>query len=362
MRQFFSRMSHKTLLIGGIVLGVVLLTGIGLAAAAALHTSSTASPTTSAPTTGSTAGKKGGAINGLVQVTAINGATMTVVDGTKDLTKNKQSKSVTLTVSSATKITKYGQSAQLSAIQVDEYLMVRSSDAQHIQQIDILGFGTRGTILAFSDGGLTIQNAQGQPVNFSVGSSTHIQEGDTPVSLTDLQPGEVVEVFGEKNSDGSMNAMLVHVELLDGQVASISGSTITLTRGNKGAQVTVTTSAATQYYVAGQSVPASTLQQGNQIGVAGPASKDSVTATAIFIHQPRVSGKVTSITGSTITIQVKNGATWTVTVSSETQYLKAGQPAQFSDIQTGSTIEAAGPQSGDNALTALVIHIAAPKK
>jgi hypothetical protein len=363
MRQFFSRLSRKTLLIGGVVLGVVLLTGIGLAAAAALHSSSPASGAAASTSTTSSTGMKGSVINGLVQVTSINGASLTVVEGAKDLTKNKQTKPVTLTVSSTTKITSYGQQAQLSAIQVDEYVMVRGSDAQHIQQIDILGFGARGTIVAFSDGGLTIHNIQGQEVSFSVGGSTHIQEGDTSVSLTDLQAGETVDVFSQKNSDGSLNAMLVRVDLVHGQVASISGSTISLTSGNKGAQVTVTTTSATKYYIAGQQVAASQLQQNDQIDVAGPGSeKSGVTAAAIFIQEPKVSGKVTGITGSTITIQTKNGATWTVTVSSETKYLQAGQPAQLSDIQKGSMIEASGPQSGDNALTALIIHIAAPKK
>ena len=366
MRQFLSRVSRKTLVIGGMALGVVLLTGVGLAAAAALHASApSATQSASVQATG-TPGKPGKpgdrTLHHVVQVTAVSGNTITVVSAGPNV-KQPGKDGITLTVGSDTRITKNGQPAQLSDIQVGEYLLVQGSDAQHIKRIDILGFGARGTIQTLSANDLTIQNTQSQTVKIAVGSSTHILEGSLPVSLSDLQVGEMIGVLGDRNSDGSINAFMIQVDLIHGQVASISGNTIELSAGNKGAQLTVTTSGSTKYYVADQPVPASTLQVGDQIDVAGPGSlKTGVTATAIFIRESMVAGKVIGVNGNTITIQTKDGTAWTITVNPSTRYVQGGQPASLSAVQVGSGIEAFGLQSGDHALTALVVHIAAPKK
>lgn len=363
MLQFLSRMSRKTLMVGGIVLGIVLLTGVGLAAAAALHASA---PNTANSPSVSPTGQPGNPITKhlhLVQVTAVNGNNITVVPVSETAKQHTKNQPVTLTISSSTKITKYGQQAQASAIQVDQFLVVRATDAQHVQAIAILGYGVHGNIQKNSNNTLTLQTEQNKTVNVHVSSSTRILEGGVQVSVSDLQANQTIAAFGDRNNDGSLNAMLIHVDLIHGQVASINGNTIILTSGNKGAQTTVTTTAATKYYVAGQPVPASTLQQGDTVGVAGPGSqKSGVTATAIFIHAPAVRGTVTNVNGDTITVKDKNGTTWTITVNSDTKYFQGMQPASLSAVQVNSRIAAVGLKSGDNALTAIVVHIAAPKK
>lgn len=351
MRQFLSHLSRKTIVIGGLALGAVLLAGMGLAACSASAASATGAQPTSTPTA-QTLGKG----DHLVRVVSVSGNTLTVTSSVK-----KKGQQLALTVSSATKISEYGQAAKLSDIQPDEWVLVRGSDAQHIQQISILGFGARGTIQTLSAGGFTLlssKHAGTGTVTITVSSSTRIQAADMQISLSDLQKGENVAVFGDKASAGALNARLVRVGLVGGQVTAINGSTITLSRGVKGAQISVTTSAATKYYLAGQPVPASQLHVDDMVGVAGAvANKTSVTASAIFIREPHVAGKVASVSGNTIMMQTKDGVTWTVTVDSSTKYLKDGQPASLTDVQVGSVIEVAGVKSGDNALTASIIHI-----
>jgi len=358
MRQFLSRFSRKALLIGSIVIGVVLLTGIGLAAAAAISAAHSGAPQTASASASSSMPTAPGSskLDHLVRVVSVNGNTLTVATGA-----DKKSQQKTLTISDSTKITKYGQTAQLSDLQPDEWIMVRGTDTTHIQQIAILGFGAQGTIQSINGSTLSVlmkKKSGTGTVNVNVSSNARIMEGGVQISLSDLQPNEDIVAFGDKNSDGSLNAMLIHVHLVSGQVADISGNTITLTHGNKGAQVSVTTSSATKYYVGGQQVPASTLQVNDSIGVAGPLSnKSSVTATAIFIQEPKVAGKVTGVNGNTITVQTKDHVTWTVTVDSSTQYVKDGQPASLSDVQQGSLVEIVGMKTGDNALTAVVVHL-----
>src|SRR5690242_8362900 len=111
MRQFLSRVSRKTLVIGGVVLGIVLLTGVGLAAAAALHASApnTARALSDSPSDQPTSVP--GKHLHLVQVTAVNGNTITVVPAREIVKKGAKQTPTTLTISSSTKITRYGQPA-----------------------------------------------------------------------------------------------------------------------------------------------------------------------------------------------------------------------------------------------------------
>lgn len=357
MKQLLGKVSRKVLLVGGIVLGVALVSGIGLAAAAALHApNASAAQNASTQTSSALSAQNFRGHGHLVRVVSVSGNTLTVAAGI-----DKKGQQQTLTVNNDAKITKYGQPAKLSDLQAGEWIRVSGPDAQHIQQIDILGFAAAGTIQTLNSSGFTLlskKHAGTGTVTINVSSSTKIREAQMSISLSDLQVGEGVAVFGDKGSNGSLNARLVQVHLVGGQVTAIKGSTITLGRGLKGKEISVTTSAATKYYLAGQQVAASQLQVGDVVGVAGAvANKTSVTASAIFIREPHVAGKVTSVSGSTITLQARSGVTWTVTVDSSTKYLKDGQPASLSDVQKGSLIEVAGVKSGDNALTASVVRI-----
>jgi hypothetical protein len=357
MKHVLGNISRKALLIAGIVLGVALVSGIGLAAAAALHAPDANAAQSASAQPGSDLSAQNFRGHGhVVRVVSVSGNTLTVAAG-----PGKKGQQRALTVSSDTKIMKYGQPAKLSDIQAGEWIRVSGSDARHIQQIDILGFAAAGTIQKLNSSGFTLLASKRSgtgTVTVNISSSTKIQEAHLSISLSDLQVGEGVIVFGDKGGNGSLDAWLVRVHLVNGQVTAINSATITLERGLKGTEISVTTSAATKYYLAGQPVAASQLHVGDVVGVAGAVSnKTSVTASAIFIRQPRVAGRVTGISGNTITLQARGGVTWTVTVDSSTKYLKDGQPASLSDVQKGSLIEVVGVKSGDNAITASVVHI-----
>ncbi len=80
-------------------------------------------------------------------------------------------------------------------------------------------------------------------------------------------------------------------------------------------------------------------------------------------------GKVTAISGSTITVQrggpAANGATSTITVSGDTTYLSSSAGklgiGALSDIKVGSTIRAEGTADSSGNVTALLVSIMAPQ-
>src|SRR5262249_6126531 len=143
-------------------------------------------------------------------------------------------------------------------------------------------------------------------------------------------------------------------------VTSVGGSTITATRRD-GATVTIHTTSSTTYGRAGKTVDASAITKGEQIGVRGTRNSDgSITATHIEILLPHVSGSVTAISGGTITVQGKDGASHTIHTSASTVVKRADQSASLSDIKGGDAIFAAGTHNSDGSLNAETIAIVLP--
>jgi hypothetical protein len=83
------------------------------------------------------------------------------------------------------------------------------------------------------------------------------------------------------------------------------------------------------------------LAVGDEVHVV-PTASGSTTAASIAIVEPSVMGKVTAVSGDTITISGSNGSSATVIVSSVTTYTKDGANASLTDVAVGSSIFAEG--------------------
>ncbi len=146
-------------------------------------------------------------------------------------------------------------------------------------------------------------------------------------------------------------------------VTAVASGTITAT-GKNGKSVTIHTTSSTSYTRAGKTVAASTLAKGDHIAVRGQRNSDgSINATAIQIVLPVYAGKVTAISGSTITIQSpRDSATsYTIHVVSGATIRRAGQSAALSDIAVGDRIVATGTLNSDKSLDAEAISIDVPR-
>ena len=146
-------------------------------------------------------------------------------------------------------------------------------------------------------------------------------------------------------------------------IASISGSSISLKTAD-GWTRTVTVTSSTAITKAGSTIAVGDLKAGDTIHFSETKNTDgSYSITAISVEVPTISGSVTAVSGSSITLKDRSGATWTVTTNSSTKVTlgsigsKAGST---SDIKVGSDIVAAGTQGTGNTLTALSIHAALP--
>ena len=149
-------------------------------------------------------------------------------------------------------------------------------------------------------------------------------------------------------------------------VNSVAGNTIKATvlellpNFTKNSAVTITTTASTIY-----DPDKGVVALGKTIFVAVTVNQDgSITASYIGFYDPTIgnlSGTITKIDGSTITVQAKD-KTFTILVTDSTTFskgqvdpqthTKSSQPASFRDLAVGETIQADGTLNRDGSLTA----------
>ena len=77
-------------------------------------------------------------------------------------------------------------------------------------------------------------------------------------------------------------------------------------------------------------------------------------------HGPKATLTVTSISGQKITAKQQDGTSITITTTSSTVYMRAGQKVSVSMVTTGTTIHVRGTKNSDGSITATQIDIVLP--
>jgi hypothetical protein len=145
-----------------------------------------------------------------------------------------------------------------------------------------------------------------------------------------------------------------------GQVKSISGTTLTIERG-QGPQLQVVTDAQTKFHAKDNAaVTFADIHAGDQITARGQWQNGQLLARDVLLMPDRAGGMVTAITGLTLAITKLDGSTLSVATTATTKFQTKDNPnAQFSDIKVGDMIEAVGKLNGAT-LTATRVGFHAP--
>ncbi len=154
-----------------------------------------------------------------------------------------------------------------------------------------------------------------------------------------------------------------------GMVTAVNGTTITLTDMKSNTTYTVDASNATITKMAkpttqgakpvSTTITVSGIAVGDMLRVQGTVNGTTITATKIedgmigrgggeFGRMPGVMGTVTAVNGSTLTVQGKDGKTYTVNASGATA--DKMQTISVSDIQIGDTVGVQGDTSGTSVM------------
>ncbi|MEW5991763.1 MAG: DUF5666 domain-containing protein [Chloroflexota bacterium] len=143
-------------------------------------------------------------------------------------------------------------------------------------------------------------------------------------------------------------------------ITAISGSSISLETAD-GWTRTITVDGDTTYSESGDTIALSDLAVGDQIRFEQTLEDDgSYTIDAIAVIPPHAGGTVTAISGSTITVERRDGTETTITVTSSTTYTVAGDEATLADVEVGMFLVAEGTENSDGSLTATEVRAADP--
>lgn len=125
-----------------------------------------------------------------------------------------------------------------------------------------------------------------------------------------------------------------------GVVTALSGTSLTV-KNQRGTEATFELTSATTVTKDRVSAPLSALAVGDQVRIT-PSAAGSAAALRVDIEQPSVMGKVTAVSGDTITVTGRDGVNETVIVSGATTYSKGGASASVADVTIGTPLFAEG--------------------
>lgn len=136
-------------------------------------------------------------------------------------------------------------------------------------------------------------------------------------------------------------------------ITAISGSNLSLETAD-GWTRTITVNSDTTFEKAGETIALSDLEVGDQVRFRQTKQDDgSYTIDSVAVVLPHVGGEVTAISGSTITVEQRDGTSATINVTADTTYVVDGdEDAALSDIAVGDFVVAEGTENSDGSLTA----------
>jgi Domain of unknown function (DUF5666) len=188
-----------------------------------------------------------------------------------------------------------------------------------------------------------------------MGASPSAPSTPSETNLTAAAPGagtlEAVELdHGLRGGFGRGGFHAITIRAIDGSILSLETE--------DGWTRTITVDSDTTITKGGETVAVGDLAVGDRIGFAQEREDDGTfTITAIKVVLPTIGGEVTAVTGDTITVTGRDGATGTIHVDSDTTYEVDGTADQaLSDIEVGDVVIAEGALRDDGSLDADVVH------
>jgi hypothetical protein len=226
------------------------------------------------------------------------------------------------------------------------------------------GRGMRGemgnaiTITAIDGTKLALETENGWTRTIDATGATVTKDGAT-VPLSTLKVGDRIVFRETRNDDGTYTttAIVVIQPAVAGTVASVSGSTVTVTQRDGGTSKVVLTSTTT-YLLAGKTATKDAVVAGARIVARGTLATDgTLTASSVEVAPAMSAGTVKEKGSSSLTLTTRDGSTVVVKVSSSTTYEVGGVTTPtLADVKVGDSVAAAGSRNADGSLSATIIR------
>jgi hypothetical protein len=164
---------------------------------------------------------------------------------------------------------------------------------------------------------------------------------------------------GKTSKDGQSNGQS---DAVRGIVTADTNTSVTVQSRND-TLTTFTLTSTTTFSEGSKTLSASDLAVGERISIKTSSSAPT-TALSIKIDLADVAGKVTAVSGNSITVSNDQGSSQTVVVTASTTYSQDGASAVLADVVVGSKIRAQGTLSSNqmtlNAISVEIDHVVAP--
>jgi Domain of unknown function (DUF5666) len=214
------------------------------------------------------------------------------------------------------------------------------------------------SITAINGSKLSLQTDNGWTRTIDATGATITKGGET-VTVSALKVGDQIRFTETRNDDGTytVTAIAVVQPSVAGTVASVSGSTVTVT-GRDGGTSKVLLTSSTTYELAGKAATKDAVVAGAQIVATGTLAADgTLTATSVEVAPATAAGTVKEKSASSITLTTRDGSTVVVKVDSGTTYQVGGVTSPtLADVAVGAVVMASGTKNADGSLTATVVR------
>ena len=214
------------------------------------------------------------------------------------------------------------------------------------------------SITAISGSKLSLETDNGWTRTIDATGATITKDGET-VAVSALEVDDRIVFRETRNDDGTytITAIVVVQPSVAGTVASVSGSTVTVTERDGGARKVLLTSSTT-YETAGKAATKDAVVAGARIVARGTLAADgTLTATSVEVSAAEAAGTVKEKSASSITLTTRDDSTVVVKVDSGTTYQVDGVTSPtLADIDVGAVVMASGTRNTDGTLTATVVR------
>jgi hypothetical protein len=144
-------------------------------------------------------------------------------------------------------------------------------------------------------------------------------------------------------------------------IKAISGSNVTLATAD-GWTRTIAVTGSVALTKGGQTIAVSGLKVGDQVRFSQTRNADGTyTVDAIAVVVPSVRGTVSDVSSSGFKVTTRDGSVWTIALNGSTTYQYGPGSGTIADVKNGIVALVQGTTTGDNALTALTVRVAADK-
>jgi hypothetical protein len=218
--------------------------------------------------------------------------------------------------------------------------------------------GNAITITAIDGTKLALETDNGWTRTIDATGATVTKDGAT-VALSTLKVGDRIVFRETRNDDGTytITAIAVIQPAVAGTVASVSGSTVTVTQGD-GSTSKVVLASSTTYQLAGETATKDAVVTGARIIARGTLASDgTLTASSVEVAPATSAGTVKEKDSSSLTLTTRDGSTVVVKVSPSTTYQVGGVTTPtLADVKVGDMVMAAGSRNADGSLSATVVR------